>query len=204
MLAGFQDDIDTVRTDLVALGTANTLQDLLGEDGLNPEKIAGFMLSPTELQTEELYSVNAYGSAMAPLFMNMTLWIGVFMLLVILRQEVDDEGIPNLSSRERYLGKWLFLAPLVSLQAIVCCAGNLFLGVQVASVPLFFLTAMFASLTYLCIQYALSVLLQHVGKGPLHHSHLCADPWRYGSVSHRDDPRFLPGCIPSVPIHVWH
>ena len=62
------------------LGTANTLQDLLGEDGLNPEKIAGFMLSPTELQTEELYSVNAYGSAMAPLFMNMTLWIGVFML----------------------------------------------------------------------------------------------------------------------------
>lgn len=165
MLAGFQDDIDTVRTDLVALGTANTLQDLLGEDGLNPEKIAGFMLSPTELQTEELYSVNAYGSAMAPLFMNMTLWIGVFMLLVILRQEVDDEGIPNLSSRERYLGKWLFLAPLVSLQAIVCCAGNLFLGVQVASVPLFFLTAMFASLTYLCIQYALSVLLQHVGKG---------------------------------------
>ena len=165
VLAGFQDDIDTVRTDLVALGTANTLRDLLGEDGLNPDKIADFMLSPTELQTEELYSVNAYGSAMAPLFMNMTLWIGVFMLLVILRQEVDDEGIPNLSSRERYLGKWLFLAPLVSLQAIVCCAGNLFLGVQVASVPLFFLTAMFASLTYLCIQYALSVLLQHVGKG---------------------------------------
>lgn len=184
VLAGFQDDIDTVRTDLVALGTANSLRDLLGEDGLNSEKIADFMLSPTELQTEELYSVNAYGSAMAPLFMNMTLWIGVFMLLVILRQEVDDEGIPNLSSRERYLGKWLFLAPLVSLQAIVCCAGNLFLGVQVASVPLFFLTAMFASLTYLCIQYALSVLLQHVGKGPLHYSHLCADPRCYGSVSH--------------------
>ena len=42
MLAGFQDDIDTVRTDLVALGTANTLQDLLGEDGLNPEKDCGF------------------------------------------------------------------------------------------------------------------------------------------------------------------
>ena len=39
------------------------------------------------------------------------------------------------------------------------------LGVQVASVPLFFLTAVFASLTYLCIQYALSVLFQHIGKG---------------------------------------
>lgn len=165
VLAGFQGDIDTVKTDLLALGTSGALQDLFGKDGLNADKIADFMLSPTQLQTEELYSVNAYGSAMAPLFMNMTLWIGVIMLLVILRQEVDDEGIPNLSSRERYLGKWLFLAPLVSLQAIVCCTGNLVLGVQVASVPLFYVTAVFASLTYLCIQYALSVLLQHIGKG---------------------------------------
>lgn len=165
VLSGFQTDIDTVKTDLLALGTAGALGDLFGKDGLDASKIADFMLSPTQLQTVELYSVNAYGSAMAPLFMNMTLWIGVFMLLVILRQEVDDEGILNLSSRERYLGKWLFLAPLVSLQAIVCCAGNLFLGVQVASVPLFFLTAVFASLTYLCIQYALSVLFQHIGKG---------------------------------------
>ena len=165
VLSGFQSDIDTVKTDLLALGTAGALGDLFGKDGLDASKIADFMLSPTQLQTVELYSVNAYGSAMAPLFMNMTLWIGVFMLLVILRQEVDDEGIPNLSSRERYLGKWLFLAPLVSLQAIVCCAGNLFLGVQVASAPLFFLTAVFASLTYLSIQYALSVLFQHIGKG---------------------------------------
>ena len=165
VLSGFQDDIDTVKTDLLSLSASGALGQLFGEDGLDADKIADFMLSPTQLQTEELYTVNAYGSAMAPLFMNMTLWIGVFMLLVILRQEVDDEGIPNLSSRERYLGKWLFLAPLVSLQAIVCCAGNLLLGVQVASVPLFFVTAVFCSLTYLCLQYALSVLFQHIGKG---------------------------------------
>ena len=164
LLAGFQSDIDTVKTDVLALSTSSALEELFGGQ-IDSEKIADFMLSPTQLETVELYSVNAYGSAMAPLFMNMTLWIGVFMLLVILRQEVDDEGIPNLSSRERYLGKWLFLAPLVMMQAFVCCAGNLFLGVQVASVPLFFVTAMFTSLTYLCIQFALSVLFQHVGKG---------------------------------------
>lgn len=164
LLAGFQSDIDTVKTDVLALSSSSALEELFGGQ-IDSEKIADFMLSPTQLETVELYSVNAYGSAMAPLFMNMTLWIGVFMLLVILRQEVDDEGIPDLSSRERYLGKWLFLAPLVMMQAFVCCAGNLFLGVQVASAPLFFITAMFTSLTYLCIQFALSVLLQHVGKG---------------------------------------
>lgn len=164
LLAGFSSDLDAVQTDLAALDTSGALADLFGGD-LNVESIAEFMGSPTELQTEELYSVNAYGSAMAPLFMNLTLWIGVFMLLVILRQEVDDEGIPNLTTGQRYVGKWLFLAPITALQAIVCCVGNLALGVQVASVPLFFLTAVMTSLTYLCIQYALAVLLLHVGKG---------------------------------------
>lgn len=164
LLGDFASDLDVVQTDLAALDTSGALADLFGGD-LNVESIAEFMGSPTELQTEELYSVNAYGSAMAPLFMNLTLWIGVFMLLVILRQEVDDEGIPNLTTGQRYVGKWLFLAPLVALQAAVCCAGNLVLGVEVASVPLFFLTAVMTSLTYLCIQYALAVLLLHVGKG---------------------------------------
>ena len=105
----------------------------MGDNGVDPEKIADFMLSPTELQTEKLYPVNAYGSAMAPLFMSISLWIGVFMLLVILRQEVDTEGVPGLTAAQAYLAKWLFLAPLTALQAIVCCTGNLVLGGEVAS-----------------------------------------------------------------------
>ena len=163
-LSSVQSSISTIQTDVVALNTSNEVTSLIGEDGLDPEKIADFMLSPTQLETESLYEVNAYGSAMAPLFMNMSLWIGVFMLLVILRQEVDGEGISHFTTRQRYLVKWLFFAPLAMLQAVVCCAGNLFIGVQVASVPLFFLTAMLASLTYLSIQYALSITLQHIGK----------------------------------------
>ncbi len=165
LLASFQTEIDTVNTDLMALSTSSALEELFGEDGIDSDKIASFMSSPTQIETTELYPVNAYGSAMAPLFMNMSLWIGVFMLLVILRQEVDSEGISNLTSRQRFLGKWMFLAPLVCLQACVCCAGNLFLGVQVSSVPLFFITSMFISLTYLCIQFTLAVLFQHIGKG---------------------------------------
>ena len=204
VLSGFQSDIDTVKTDLLALGTAGALGDLFGKDGLDASKIADFMLSPTQLQTVELYSVNAYGSAMAPLFMNMTLWIGVFMLLVILRQEVDDEGIPNLSSRERYLGKWLFLAPLVSLQAIVRCGRQPLLGrgsgERVAVLP-----DGGVRLPYLSVHpvRAVGAVPAH-WQGLVHHPYLCADSWRYRLVSHRDDTRFLPGGVSNVPVHVWH
>lgn len=164
LLSGLQGDLDTMKTDLAALGTSGALGDFVGEDGIDSEKIADFMLSPTQVETEELYPLNAYGSAMAPLFINLTLWIGVFMLMVIMRIEVDDESVRNLSITQRFFGRWLLLAIMVSLQAIVCCAGCLFIGVQTTNAPAFFLTAVLCSLAYLSIQYTLSTTLQHVGK----------------------------------------
>ena len=166
LLADVQKEIDTVRTDVVALGTSNALGELFGDNGeIDVDKVADFMQSPTQVKTEELYPLNAYGSAMAPLFINLTLWIGVFMLMVIMHIEVDDEGIKNLTIAQRYLGRGLLFAILVSLQAAVCVAGCLFLGAQTVSAPAFFLTAIACSLTYLAIQYTLSTTLQHIGKG---------------------------------------
>ena len=166
LVADVQHDIDTVRTDVVALSTSGALDELFGSDGkLDVEKIADFMQSPTQLETEQLYPLNAYGSAMSPLFINLTLWIGVFMLMVIMHVEVDEAGIRNLTVAQRFLGRGILFAIMVSLQAIVCVTGCLLLGVQTINAPAFYATAVACSLTYLAIQYALSTSLQHVGKG---------------------------------------
>ena len=166
MLADLQTSIDTVKTDLVALKTSTAITDFFGDGTtIDAEKVASFMQSPTEVKTEYLFPLNAYGSGMAPLFINMSLWIGVFMLMVIMRIEVDDEGIENLTAAQRYIARYLFFGGMVSLQAIVCCVGCLAIGVQCESVALFLLTAVLASLAYLAIQLTLSTTLQHIGKG---------------------------------------
>ena len=165
LLSDFENELASVETDLSALRASGALAQLVGEDGLDSSKIADFMMAPTQVETEELYPLNAYGSAMAPLFINLTLWIGVFMLMVIVRLEVDDEGLERLTIAQRFFGRALLLAPLAAIQAAVCCTGCLVIGVQTASVPLFYLTAIGASLSYLSIQYTLSSSLQHVGKG---------------------------------------
>ena len=166
VLADLQASIDTVKTDLVALKTSTAITDFFGDGStIDAEKVASFMQSPTEVKTEYLFPLNAYGSGMAPLFINMSLWIGVFMLMVIMRIEVDDEGIENLTAAQRYIARYLFFGGMVSLQAIVCCLGCLVIGVQCESVVLFLLTAVIASLTYLAIQLTLSTTLQHIGKG---------------------------------------
>lgn len=166
VLADLQTSIDTVKTDLVALKTSTAITDFFGDGTtIDAEKVASFMQSPTEVKTEYLFPLNAYGSGMAPLFINMSLWIGVFMLMVIMRIEVDDEGIENLTAAQRYIARYLFFGGMVSLQAIVCSVGCLAIGVQCESVALFLLTAVLASLTYLAIQLTLSTTLQHIGKG---------------------------------------
>ena len=164
VLAGLEGDFGTARTDIAALGSSDALAGLF--DGkLDPDAVAEFMMSPTTVETETLYPLNSYGSAMAPLFINLTLWIGVFMLMVIMRLEVDDEGIADLTAAQRYFGRWLLLAAMAALQAAVCCAGCLAMGVQTVNAPLLLLTAVIASQAYLAIQYMLSTLFQHVGKG---------------------------------------
>ena len=165
ILSGLDESLENVRADVLSLGQSGALADLLGEDGLDAAKVADFMGSPTEIVTEQLYPLNAYGSAMAPLFMNLTFWIGAFMLLVIMKQEVDGEGIRNLTVTQRYWGRFLLLAVMAVVQALVCCAGVLVIGVQAANVPALFFAAAVASLAYLSIIYALSVTLQHIGKG---------------------------------------
>ena len=165
LLGSLQADLNTVRDDLAIIGESGVISQLFGEEGLDAERIASFMGAPTHVVTERLYPMNAYGSAMAPLFINLTFWIGAFMLLVIMKQEVDSAGIENLTITQRYLGRFLLLAVIAAVQAIICCAGLMVIGVQVASAPGLFFAAVVASLSYLSIIYALSVALQHIGKG---------------------------------------
>ena len=154
-------------TDLGALANVNVLDELTGDGGsLNAERIANFMLSPTVLKTHTLYPVHTYGSAMAPLFTSLALWVGAFMLMVLIKLEVDDEGLAgrHVTMNQTYMARWLLLAMIAGLQGLVCSIGDLVIGVQTVNAPLFVFTAWFTSLVYVSIAYALSATFMHVGK----------------------------------------
>lgn len=164
-LTAAQSGLDGVRTDVLALSAADIWNRLSTISGLNPEQIAQFMASPVELDTHALFPTAAYGSAMAALFTNLSLWIGAFVLMVIFRLEVDTEGVEGVSVRQAYLGRWLLFAAIAVFQAVLVSAGNLVIGVQTASPFAFVGTSVLIGLAYLSIIYALSVCFGYVGKG---------------------------------------
>lgn len=164
-LVALQGDMRTAVTDLRALTGAAAWKDLSSLTSLNPDQIAEFMSTPVVVQQHTLFKTNSYGSLMGSLFINLSLWIGSFVLVVILKLEVDREGIPNLTERQRYMGRWLLFASIAILQAVVLSIGNLMIGVQNVNAFMFVLTPILIGLCYSSIIYALSVTFGYIGKG---------------------------------------
>ncbi|WP_407358907.1 YhgE/Pip domain-containing protein [Microbacterium sp. LTA6] len=160
-----QSGLGGVRTDVLALSAADIWNRLSTIGGLDAEQIAQFMASPVEVHENVLFPTKAYGSAMAALFTNLSLWIGAFVLMVIMRLEVDTEGVEGVSVRQAYLGRWMLLASIAVFQAVLVCVGNLVIGVQTANPFAFVGTGVLIGLAYLSIIYALSVCFGYVGKG---------------------------------------
>lgn len=164
-LAGAQTSLDGVRTDVLALSSADIWKKLSTVSGLDPEQIADFMASPVEVHQNVLFPTPAYGSAMAALFTNLSLWIGAFVLVVIMKLEVDTEGVEGITVRQAYLGRWLLFAGIAVFQALVVSVGDIVIGVQTANPFAFVGTSVLIGLVYLSIIYALSVCFGYVGKG---------------------------------------
>lgn len=164
-LAAAESGLSGVRTDVLALSAAEIWNRLSTISGLDPEQIAQFMASPVEVNENVLFPTETYGSAMAPLFTNLSLWIGAFVLMVIMRLEVDTEGVEGVSVRQAYLGRWMLLAAIAVFQAVLVCVGNLVIGVQTVNPFAFVGTGVLIGLSYLSIIYALSVCFGYVGKG---------------------------------------
>ena len=164
-IASLKSDLDSAKGDIQLISSSNAIQSLAGSMNLNPEKIAEFMAAPTSIRTQTVFPVATYGSAMAPLFTNLSLWIGAFALVIILKLEVDEEGVGSMTSAQKYMSRWMLLALFAIGQALVVSIGDLIIGVQTVSKLAFVGTAMISSLTYLSIIYMLATCFQHIGKG---------------------------------------
>ena len=149
--------------DLTASERIQELKDLLKSDA---STVSEFMASPVQVETNSLYAVSNYGSAMAPFYSILACWVGGIVLVAILKVAVDeDDEIYGLKPYERYLGRYLLFLLLAVIQGIIICLGDLFfLGVQCTNMPLFILSGVVSSLVFSLIIYTLTVSFGDVGK----------------------------------------
>ena len=152
------------QTDVATLATALRTGPLKTVIGLEPTNIGRYLTSPVKFDQQTLFPINSYGSGMAAMFINLSLWIGALILVIIFRVEVDKEGFDWLSLRSAYLGRFMLSGVLSIGQGLIVSVGSLLLGVQAASAPAFIATSMLVGPCYLAIIYALAAAFSHVGR----------------------------------------
>ena len=132
---------------------------------IDPAEMGGALAAPVEMVDEAVFPVATYGSGVAPFYTNLALWVGGFVLVAVYKLEVDREDLAlEASPAQAFWGRWMLLALLGQIQALVCCAGDLALGVQCVSPAAFVLAGMVASLVYVLVVYVLAATFKHVGK----------------------------------------
>ncbi|OZG51959.1 YhgE/Pip domain-containing protein [Pseudoscardovia suis] len=164
-LGTLKTDLDTAATDVGLLANSTTWHNIMNAMNLDSGKISDFMSSPTKIETEKLYPVETYGSAMAALFTSLTMWIGGLACVIILRTDADDEGVPGMTIRQGFMGRFMLMSVVSVLQAITVSVGEVVLKVQMVNVPLFFFTSVIVGLIFLAFIYSLSVCFAHIGVG---------------------------------------
>ncbi|WP_195267668.1 YhgE/Pip domain-containing protein [Eubacterium sp. 1001713B170207_170306_E7] len=166
VLADLTGQLSRIATDLNAIKNSRLYQNFLSTTGIQPEQVADFMASPVEVETEKIYPVANYGSALAPFYSNLAIWVGGIVLIAIFKLEVDeDESIKNLTPTRAYFGRWLLYITVGLLQGLVVCAGDLLLmKIQCESPGAFIFAGLLASFVYVNLIYALSVTFKHIGK----------------------------------------
>lgn len=166
-LVRVDESLEQIQTDLNALHSSETYQDLLTLEGIDSDRIADFMASPVSLESKVVYNVDNYGTGMTPFYTNLALWVGGLILVSILKQEVDPAGISRkrLDPTRAYFGRWLLFMAAGAIQGLIVCLGDLLLlGVQCAHPLLFVLEGIYCSFVYVNIIYALAITFKHIGK----------------------------------------
>lgn len=88
-ISAFKDELDgALMSDDLA-----TIKTMIGND---PEGLAVSLSGPVALDRKPVYPIRNYGSAMAPFYTILSLWVGSIVLAAMMKVSVDDELINEL------------------------------------------------------------------------------------------------------------
>lgn len=146
-------------------GDFSELRSLLSE---NREALSQFLAAPVSLKTHKVYEIENYGSAMAPFYSTLSIWIGGIVLVAMMSVTVSDstlEGLSGVKNSHLYFGRYILFLIMGLMQSTLIGLGDLFfLGIQCRHPFLFMLACWFSSIVYVNIIYTLTVSFGDIGK----------------------------------------
>ena len=155
----------------------------------NASTLSTLISAPVALHRVAVYPIANYGSAMAPFYTILSIWVGAIILCAMLKVTISDrekahvlglgDTLPRIAGSSgpgnasrwglrldhEYFGRYAIFALLALLQGTLVCLGDTyFLGVQANHALQFLAVGWLAALVFSNIVYTLTVSFGDIGK----------------------------------------
>jgi putative membrane protein len=151
LLSNINSAVDQAKINLTSGGNLNGISFTNGQSN-NPVYLNSTVIDP----------VYNYGSAIAPFYISLSLFIGCIVAIAMLSTRVrSNKKYHHVSV---YLGRMGLFLIISVFQALVIALGVLNLHIQVTSPYLFTLTALYIGLCFMVIAYSLTSIFGNMGK----------------------------------------
>ena len=166
LIGNVQNTLDKANTELAALkddGKYELMQKLLDKDS---SEYGEFFSSPVKVTTENVYEAVNYGTAVAPFYTTLALWVGGLLLTALITTSPDDrEEFKNATLTQKYFGRYLIFWLMGQIQAVITVLGDIYLlKIYCVHPGIFMLTASIVSFAFTLLIYTLTLSFGDVGK----------------------------------------
>lgn len=149
-----------------ALNSQNVqlVRDVLSGGAAN---LADFISAPISIDRNPIFAVENNGSAMAPFYTTLSIWIGGVILCALVGATPSERALreTGCGHGQSYVGRIFLFLVVGAMQTLLICGGDLFfLGVQCAHPWLFVMACLLSSFVYVNIIFSLTASFGDVGK----------------------------------------
>jgi putative membrane protein len=131
----------------------------------DPELYGAFFSEPVEIESVAVYPIENYGSAVAPFYTTLSIWVGVIIMAAIIKVKADKKKFPEAGPTELFFGRGMFFLAMGQVQTFITVLGDLFLlKIQCLHPFLFWFTSAVTCLVFTLLIYALVYTFGDVGK----------------------------------------
>lgn len=129
------------------------------------EGLSEYASSPVKIEQKNVVSVENYGTAFAPYFMSLSLWVGALIIFFTLYLDPDGKfKVLSRNSDKKIVRSFVYLLIGVTVALLLGIVLKIGLGLEVQNMTLYFWACILVSLVSIAIVQFLLVHLKDIGK----------------------------------------
>ena len=154
------------RADIVSIDGNEQYAMLLDLLETDPDLVSQFITDPVYEDDQAIYPVENNGSAMAPFYVVLSIWVGALILIAIIHTEIRPiAGVRKILNHQAFFGRYLVFFLMGQIQTAITVGGCLFyVDIQCLHPFLFCLASSVTAFTFTLMMYALSFAFGNVGE----------------------------------------